>query len=113
MLNSALYEYYLSHKEDYPVTFSIMDDGLAMSKPEGGNVIALLEDRSYEVFPSDEVPYVFVNSLIDDAETYQFEMDENNPRQILDAFIDCTYLQLSKLRNEVDKMMAVIDGREG
>ena len=110
--NTTLVEYYERHKTDYPVVFDLMDDGIVMKVIGEGNAFAYLEGNAYQVYPSDLMPYVFINSLKDDAKTHQFEFDENDPRLVLDVFVNCVYLQLNRIRNDVENLMSAIEGRK-
>lgn len=111
LTNKQLMEYYNNHKENYPVVFSRMDDGIIMVKAEGENSIAYLENNGYEVYPSDEMPMVYINSLKEDAERHHLEFDENNPQSVLDTFVDCTYLKLNSIKHEIEELMRIIEGR--
>lgn len=113
LTNEKLLEYYNSHKKDYPVVFAQTDKGIIMTRGEGENAFAYLDGKSYEVYPSDEMPFVFVNNLEQDAEKYQLEYDENDARLILDTFVDCVYLQLNRIKRDAEYLMRVIEGKEG
>ena len=110
--NTTLVEYYERHKTDYPVIFSAIDNGIVMwSDAKETESIAYLENSMYEVFPSDEIPRMFIRSLKEDALAHHLEYDEDDPQLVLDAFLDCTYLRLNRIRNDVVRLMNIIEGR--
>lgn len=110
--NCELVEYYEAHKEEFPVVFKAMsENAISMLESDDwrADIITIYEDGEYKVFPSDEVPYSFVNSLAEDAKTYAFNLDMENPQSVLTALVDCTYLRLYELRRDIDKLMAIIE----
>lgn len=106
-----LIEYYNSHKADYPVVFTLADNGVYMAESEDADAIAYLDGRSYEVYPGNDVPYTIIYSLKDDAETIQLDYNEDDAKTILNAFVDCTYLRLFKLWRKIERTLKVIEGR--
>lgn len=106
MLRSTeLIAYYENHKDEYPVVFVNNEGYLDMINQEDGFIMAVLEnDGTYDVFPSKTSPCVLRNDFIDDAKHYQLELDESNPKEILDAFVDLTYLSLHEIRQEIGNM---------
>lgn len=112
LTNEQIMEYYENHRADYPVVFSAIDNGIVMwSDAKETESIAYLENSMYEVYPSDEMPYVFIRGLKEDALAHHLEYDEDDPQLVLDAFLDCTYLRLNRIRNDVVRLMNIIEGR--
>lgn len=112
LTSDRLMMYYNSHSDDYPAIFEQHDNSIVMKVNEGSDAIASLEDvRAYEVYPSLLMPYVFVNSLKEDAERHHLEYDDNDPQLVLDAFINCVYLQIWRINNDTRELMDVIEGR--
>lgn len=106
-----LIEYYNSHTDEYPVAFTLIDNGVYMAESEDADAIAYLDGRSYEVYPGNDMPYTIVYSLKEDAETIQLDYDEDDAKKVLDAFVDCTYLRLFKLWRKIERTLKVIEGR--
>lgn len=110
--NTTLVKYYEQHKADFPVVFSIAGDSIIMAEAEGEDTIAALNGHGYEVYPSNMCPYVFIESLPEDASRYHLEYSDDDAYAVLSCFVDCVYLKLNQIRREIEHNMAVIEGRK-
>ena len=113
LTNEQIMEYYENHRADYPVVFSAIDNGIVMwSDAKETESIAYLEDNAYQIYPGNLMPYVYIRGLQEDAESHHLEYDEDDPQLVLDAFIDCVYLLLNRLKRDVEDLMEAIEGRK-